>query len=64
MLRQSRIVLLLLCLATSFLTGCPGPVPVDSPNPDGYTECPPECSCEITGDTLIIRCDGGGEVLQ
>jgi hypothetical protein len=64
-MRQSRIVLLLLCLAAGLLTGCPDgqqTVPKDSANPDGISSCPSHCICEDTGDAYYVYCDGGGEM--
>ena len=58
-MRLPRIVILLLCLSTCLLTGCP--VPKDSPNPDGIRDCPSNCTCEDTGDVFEVICDGGGE---
>ena len=56
-MRQTRIAILLLCLAASLLTGCPD-VPKDSPNPDGINSCPPDCECIDNGDSYTVRCGG------
>ncbi len=63
-MRQSRIVLLLLlCLITSLMSGCPD-VPKDSPNPDGIRSCPPDCICEETENSYTVNCSGGEEAPQ
>jgi hypothetical protein len=61
-MRLPRTIIMLLCLAACFLTGCE--VPKDSPNPDGISSCPAECVCTESGDTLTIRCDGETALLQ
>jgi hypothetical protein len=50
--------LLVLCLTTPVLTGCP--VSKNEPNPDGINSCPTNCICTDGGDMVEVQC--GSEI--